>query len=124
MEPSLGLKVLVLTWLFPLPQFGMPVPLEQEQRAEIRASLALHSIQPEAAQLQANWELVTATALVVLSHSTNTCQAPVPRSGGRRKARLLASRSLQYSRNAGIVSVGDLQRIQQEQVVILMVRRA
>lgn len=41
-----------------------------------------------------------------------------------RKARLLASRSLQYSRKAGIVSVGDLQRIQQEQVVILMVRKA
>lgn len=47
MEPSLGLKVLVLTWLFSLPQFGMPVPsLGQEQGAEIRAFLALHSIQP------------------------------------------------------------------------------
>lgn len=51
-----------------------------------------------------------------------------------RKARLLASRSLLYGRNAGIVYGGgrvegggekvDLKRIQQEQVVIFTVRRA
>lgn len=46
MERSLGLKVLFPTWLFSLPQSGMPEPsLGQEQGAEIRAFLALHSIQ-------------------------------------------------------------------------------
>lgn len=50
--------------------------------------------------LQANWELVTATALVILSHSTVFAQHLYAVVGDGRRAGLLASRSLQYGRNA------------------------
>lgn len=58
--------------------------------------------------LQANWELVTATALVILSHSTIFAQHLYAVVGDGR-ARFLASRSLRYARNAA-TAWGQVQR--------------